>query len=52
MKLAAAEALADLISPEDLRPDYVIPSPFDPRVAPAVSEAVAAAARRDGVARA
>jgi len=52
MKLAAAEALADLISPEDLRPDYVIPSPFDPRVGPAVSEAVAAAARRDGVARA
>ncbi|WP_433007670.1 NAD(P)-dependent malic enzyme [Kribbella sp. CA-294648] len=52
MKLAAAEALANLISPEDLRPDYVIPSPFDPRVAPAVAAAVANAAHRDGVARA
>ncbi len=52
MKLAAAEALADLIDPSDLRPDYVIPSPFDPRVGPAVATAVAAAARRDGVARA
>ena len=51
MKLAAAEALADLISPSDLRPDYVIPSPFDARVAPAVAAAVAEAARRDGVAR-
>jgi malate dehydrogenase (oxaloacetate-decarboxylating) len=51
MKLAAAEALAALISPTDLRPDYVIPSPFDPRVAPAVAAAVAAAARVDGVAR-
>ncbi|GAA1585968.1 NADP-dependent malic enzyme [Kribbella sancticallisti] len=52
MKLAAAEALADLISADDLRPDYVIPSPFDPRVAPAVAAAVADAAHRDGVARA
>jgi malate dehydrogenase (oxaloacetate-decarboxylating) len=52
MKLAAAEALAGLIPAEDLRADYVIPSPFDPRVAPAVASAVAAAARRDGVARA
>ena len=52
MKLAAAEALSDLIAPSDLRPDYVIPSPFDPRVAPAVAAAVAAAARRDAVARA
>ena len=51
MKLAAAEALAALISPADLRPDYVIPSPFDPRVAPAVAAAVANAARTDGVAR-
>ncbi|HZO63556.1 MAG: NAD(P)-dependent malic enzyme [Kribbellaceae bacterium] len=50
MKLAAAGALADLV--EDVRPDYVIPSPFDPRVGPAVADAVAAAARRDGVARA
>ena len=52
MKLAAAEALADLISEDDLRPDYIIPSPFDPRVAPAVAAAVATAARPDGVARA
>lgn len=51
MKLAAADALAALIT-DDLRPDYVIPSPFDPRVAPAVASAVATAARIDGVARA
>ncbi|WP_432479521.1 NAD(P)-dependent malic enzyme [Nocardioides sp. GXQ0305] len=50
MKLAAAGALADLVG-EDLREDYVIPSPFDPRVAPAVADAVTEAARRDGVAR-
>ncbi len=52
MKLAAAEALADLIPAADLTPDYIIPSPFDPRVGPAVAAAVAAAARADGVARA
>jgi malate dehydrogenase (oxaloacetate-decarboxylating) len=51
MKLAAADALAALIAPEDLRPDYIIPSPFDDRVAPAVAAAVAAAAAADGVAR-
>jgi len=50
MKLAAADALAGLVG-EELREDYVIPSPFDPRVGPAVADAVAAAARRDGVAR-
>ncbi|MET8536759.1 NADP-dependent malic enzyme [Streptomyces sp. NPDC005065] len=50
MKIAAADALASLIA-EELRPDYIIPSPFDPRVAPAVADAVAEAARRDGVAR-
>jgi malate dehydrogenase (oxaloacetate-decarboxylating) len=50
MKVAAAVALADLVG-EDLREDYVVPSPFDPRVAPAVAAAVAEAARRDGVAR-
>ncbi|MDP3892707.1 NADP-dependent malic enzyme [Nocardioides sp.] len=50
MKLAAAEALAELVG-DDLSEDVVIPSPFDPRVGPAVSAAVAAAARRDGVAR-
>ncbi|GAA3567795.1 NADP-dependent malic enzyme [Kribbella ginsengisoli] len=51
MKLAAAEALAALIPEEELRADYIIPSPFDARVAPAVAAAVAEAARRDGVAR-
>ena len=50
MKLAAAEALADLVG-EELSEDMVIPSPFDPRVGPAVATAVAAAARHDGVAR-
>ena len=50
MKLAAAEALADLVG-ADLAEDMVIPSPFDPRVGPAVAAAVAEAARRDGVAR-
>jgi malate dehydrogenase (oxaloacetate-decarboxylating) len=51
MKLAAAEALAGVVG-EDLSADQVIPSPFDSRVAPAVSHAVAARAREDGVARA
>jgi malate dehydrogenase (oxaloacetate-decarboxylating) len=50
MKLAAAGALADLVG-ERLSEDYVVPSPFDPRVGPAVSAAVAAAARKDRVAR-
>ena len=50
MKLAAANALADLVG-DQLREDYVVPSPFDPRVGPAVAAAVAEAARRDGVAR-
>jgi malate dehydrogenase (oxaloacetate-decarboxylating) len=50
MKLAAAQALAALVGGE-LREDYVIPSPFDARVGPAVAHAVAEAARRDGVAR-
>ena len=50
MKQAAAVALADVIV-DELSEDCVIPSCFDPRVAPAVAAAVAAAARRDGVAR-
>jgi malate dehydrogenase (oxaloacetate-decarboxylating) len=50
MKLAAAEALAAVVV-DELTEDRVVPSPFDPRVAPAVAAAVAAAARRDGVAR-
>ena len=51
MKLAAAEALAAVVDGE-LRADRIVPSPFDPRVAPAVAAAVAARAREDGVARA
>jgi malate dehydrogenase (oxaloacetate-decarboxylating) len=51
MKLAAANALAELVG-DDVSEEYVVPSPFDPRVAPAVSAAVADAARGDGVARA
>jgi malate dehydrogenase (oxaloacetate-decarboxylating) len=50
MKLAAADALAAIVG-DEAREDYVIPSPFDPRVGPAVSAAVAEAARRDGVGR-
>ncbi|MGW5331553.1 NAD(P)-dependent malic enzyme [Streptomyces bauhiniae] len=50
MKIAAAEALASVVG-DDLSADYVIPSPFDERVAPAVTAAVAAAARAEGVAR-
>jgi malate dehydrogenase (oxaloacetate-decarboxylating) len=50
MKLAAATALAGLVG-DDLHEDHVVPSPFDPRVAPAVAAAVADAARSDGVAR-
>ncbi len=50
MKMAAAKALADLVG-EDLSPDYIVPAPFDPRVAPAVAAAVAQAARDTGVAR-
>ncbi|MEW1871068.1 NADP-dependent malic enzyme [Streptomyces caelestis] len=50
MKLAAAEALASVVG-DDLAADYVIPSPFDERVAPAVTAAVATAARAEGVAR-
>jgi malate dehydrogenase (oxaloacetate-decarboxylating) len=51
MKIAAAFAIAELIAEEDLTPDYVIPSPFDPRVAPSVAAAVAKAAMETGVAR-
>ncbi|GAA3130726.1 NAD(P)-dependent malic enzyme [Streptosporangium carneum] len=50
MKVAAAEALASVVG-DDLSADYVIPSAFDERVAPAVIAAVAAQARADGVAR-
>ena len=51
MKMAAAMALAQLISPEELTADYIIPKAFDKRVGPAVAAAVAEAARKSGVAR-
>ena len=51
MKMAAAEALANLISDEELNEDYIIPAAFDPRVGAAVAKAVAEAARASGVAR-
>jgi len=51
MKLAAAGALAGLISPRELSAENIIPAAFDPRVCPAVAAAVAEAARRSGVAR-
>ena len=51
MKIAAAYALAGLVSDADLRPEYIIPEAFDPRVKDAVAGAVAKAARDSGVAR-
>ena len=51
MKMAAAEALAGLISDDELSADYIIPKAFDPRVGPTVAAAVAEAARKTGVAR-
>ena len=51
MKIAAAEAIAGLIQDAELTADYILPAAFDPRVGPAVAEAVAKAARDTGVAR-
>ena len=51
MKMAAAQALAELVSDEELCADYIIPAAFDKRVGPAVAKAVADAARSSGVAR-
>ncbi|GAB3277532.1 NAD(P)-dependent malic enzyme [Parasphingorhabdus pacifica] len=51
MKVAAAEAIA-AVAADELSADYIVPSPLDPRVAPEVVEAVARAAREDGVATA
>ena len=51
MKVAAAQALAALVSDEELSADYILPKAFDPRVGSAVAAAVADAARRSGVAR-
>ena len=49
--MAAAMALAGLISDDELNEEYIIPKAFDPRVGPAVAKAVAEAARATGVAR-
>ena len=51
MKVAAAYALAGLVSDEELSPEYIIPKAFDPRVGKTVADAVAKAARDSGVAR-
>lgn len=51
MKIAAANALAGLIAEGELNAEYIIPAAFDPRVKDAVAKAVAAAARKSGVAR-
>lgn len=51
MKIAAAQAIASLISETELNPDYIIPDVFDSRVAPAIAAAVARAAVESGVAR-
>ena len=51
MKMAAAKALAELISDDELLAEYIIPKAFDKRVGPAVAKAVAEAARKSGVAR-
>ena len=51
MKLAASEALAGIISDDELSADYIIPKAFDKRVGPAVAKAVAEAARASGSAR-
>ena len=51
MKLAAAHAIASVISDAELDPDYIIPSVFNRKVAPLVAAAVEEAARRTGVAR-
>ncbi|MBY6035205.1 NAD-dependent malic enzyme [Fictibacillus nanhaiensis] len=51
MKIAAVHAIANLVNPQELHAEYVIPAPFDPRVAPMVAAAVATAAMETGVAR-
>ena len=51
MKIAAAKAIAGLVSDKELSADYILPKAFDPRVKTAVAEAVAKAARESGVAR-
>jgi malate dehydrogenase (oxaloacetate-decarboxylating) len=51
MKIAAANAIAGLVSDRELNPSFIMPDPFDPRIRDAVASAVAEAARKTGVAR-
>ncbi|EAY10309.1 malic enzyme, putative [Trichomonas vaginalis G3] len=51
MNIAAARAIASLVSDAELTPEYILPKPFDPRIKETVSKAVAAAAIKSGVAR-
>ncbi len=51
MKIAAAEAIAGLVKPEELSPEYIIPSTLNPEVAPQVAAATAKAAIASGIAR-
>ncbi len=51
MKVAAAHAIADLVTPDELNAEYILPQPFNPRIKDAVAAAVAEAARRTGAAR-
>jgi len=51
VKLSAVYAISDIVTESELSPDYIIPGPFDARVAPAVAAAVAKAAVETGVAR-
>lgn len=51
MKIAAAQAIASLVSDSELNAEYIMPAPFDPRVRDTVAKAVAEAARKSGVAR-
>lgn len=51
MKVAAAHAIANLVTPDELNAEYILPQPFDPRIKDAVAAAVAEAARRTGAAR-
>ena len=51
MKIAAARAIASLVSDEELNADYILPAAFDSRLKERVAEAVAEAARKSGVAR-
>ena len=51
MKIAAAKAIASLVSDNELCPEFILPEPFDPRVGTTVAKEVAEAARKTGVAR-